>query len=252
MGIAEAPAKPGNGRGGGLSQDGLALWLVVAVAALSPLVLWAFWPRYLSPAATPGAHLHAHAATGTAWLALLVAQPWLVRTRRLAAHRALGRAGVLVGIGFIATGLVSAQRWLAGLDAGRLAREGGFLYLILGMTLMFAVALALGIRWRRSPAVHGRFMACTLLPLLDPVFGRLLGMHFPSLPATFLYQLPALMTMAGVLATLALTVPRAAPGRTGFLVFAGMSVLLFLLFFAVEHHPAWLACVAWLKSLTVG
>jgi hypothetical protein len=250
MGIAAGPARPG--RAGALSQDRLALWLMVAVLALGPLVALAFWPGYLAPSATPAAHLHAHAATGTAWLVLLLVQPLLVRHRSFAVHRALGRVGVVVGIAFIATGLLSAQRWLTGLDAARFAREGGFLYLILGMTLMFAVALALGIRWRRSPAVHGRFMACTLLPLLDPVFGRLMGANFPSLPAAFLYQLPALLAMAATLVALALTLPRAAAGRGAFLAFAWASVLLFVLFFAVERHPAWLACVAWLRTAVGG
>lgn len=251
MGNAAGPARPGMGPGA-LSQDRLALWLVVAVAVLSPLVVWAFWPRYLSPSATTGAHLHAHAAMGTAWLVLLVAQPLLVRSRRFAAHRTLGRVGAVVGIGFVVTGLLSAQRWLAGLDAVRLAREGGFLYMILGMTLMFAVALALGIRWRRSPGIHGRFMACTVLPLLDPVCGRILGAHFPALPADFLYQAPALLAMTGVLAVLARTASRAAPGRSAFLAFAWGSILLFLLFFVIQHHPAWMACVGWLRAATAG
>lgn len=250
MGIAAGPARPG--RAGALSQDRLALWLMLAVVALGPLVAWAFWPRYLAPSATPAVHLHAHAVTGTAWLLLLLGQPLLVRNRRFAAHRALGRVGVVVGLAFIATGLLSAQRWLTGLDAARLAREGGFLYLILGMTLMFAVALALGIRWRRSPAVHGRFMASTLLPLLDPVFGRLMGANFPSLPAAFLYQLPALLAMAATLAAMAITLPRAAAGRSAFVAFAWASVLLFVLFFVVERQPAWLACVVWLRTAVGG
>lgn len=250
MGIGAGPAWPG--RTGARSQERLALCLMLAVVALGPLVAVAFWPRYLAPSATPAVHLHVHAVTGTAWLFLLLVQPMLVRDRRFAAHRALGRAGMVVGIAFVATGLLSAQRWLTGLDAARLAREGGFLYLILGMTLMFAVALALGIRWHRSPAVHGRFMACTLLPLLDPVFGRLMGASFPSLPAAFLYQLPALLAMAAALAAMALTLPRAAGGRGAFLAFAWASVLLFVLFFAVERHPAWLACVAWLRTAVGG
>lgn len=250
MGMAAGPALPG--RAGALSQERLALWLMLAVVALGPLVALAFWPRYFAPSATPAVHLHAHAVTGTAWLLLLLGQPLLVRNRRFAAHRALGRVGVVVGLAFIATGLLSAQRWLTGLDAARLAREGGFLYLILGMTLMFAVALALGIRWRRSPAVHGRFMASTLLPLLDPVFGRLMGANFPSLPAAFLYQLPALLAMAATLAAMALTLPRAAAGRGAFLAFAGASILLFVLFFVVERQPAWLACVAWLRTVVGG
>lgn len=250
MGIGAGPARPG--RPGALSQDRLALWLLIAVVALGPLVALAFWPRYLAPSATPAAHLHAHAVTGTAWLILLLVQPLLVRDRRFAAHRVLGRVGVVVGLAFVATGLLSAQRWLTGLDVARFAREGGFLYLILGMTLMFAVALALGVRWHHSPAVHGRFMASTLLPLLDPVFSRLMGASFPSLPADFLYQLPALLVMAATLAALALTLPRAAAGRGAFLAFAWASVLPFLLFFAVERHPAWLACVGWIRAAVGG
>jgi hypothetical protein len=234
-----------------LHQDRLALWLVVAVAALCPLVVWAFWPRYLSPSATAALHTHAHAVLGTTWLLLLVAQPLLVRARRFAAHRGLGRVGVLVGIAFVASSVVSAQRWIAGLDEARIAQEGGFLYMILGMALMFAAALVLGIAWRRSPAVHGRFMACTLLPLLDPVFARILGFHFPPLPAAFLYQAPALLATIGVLAALALTLPRAASGRTAFLAFAWVSTLLFLLFFAIERHPAWLAFVAWFRAVAI-
>jgi hypothetical protein len=95
-------------------------------------------------------------------------------------------------------------------------------------------------------------MACTLLPLLDPVFGRLMGGNFPSLPATFLYQLPALLAIAAALAAMALTLPRTTAGRSAFLAFAWASILLFVLFFAVERQPAWLACVAWLRTAVGG
>lgn len=248
---AARPARTGNGPGRGLHQDRLALWLVVAVVVLCPLVAWAFWPRYLAPSATAALHTHMHALLGTAWLLVLLAQPLLVRARRFAAHRALGRMGVLLGIAFVASSVVSAQRWIAGLDAQQFESEGFFLYMILGMALMFAAALVLGIAWRRSPAVHGRFMACTLLPLLDPVLARILGFHFPPLPAAFLYQVPALLATIGVLAMLALTLPRAAPGRTAFLVFAWVSTLLFLLFFAIERNSGWLAFVAWFRAMAL-
>src|SRR5690606_31575116 len=123
--------------------------------------------------------------------------------------------------------------------------------MILATTLVFAAALWLGVLWRKSPAVHGRFMACTLLPLLDPVFARILGMHFPPLPAEFLYQVPALSATVVVLAVLLASLPRNAPGRGHFAWCAGISTALFLLFFAIEHDRTWLAFVAWFRALPI-
>src|SRR5690606_25646842 len=94
----EAITAGGIGRRPASALDRLAGWLVVAVLLLWPLVLVAFWPLYLSRVGEADAYRHAHAMAGTAWLLLLVVQPLLVRARRYAAHRLVGRAGVVVGV----------------------------------------------------------------------------------------------------------------------------------------------------------
>lgn len=234
-----------------LGLDGLALGLGIAALGLLPLAAWAFWPRYLSQVGSADGYTHAHAILGTAWLFLLAIQPWLARTRRWPLHRALGRAGIAVGAAFVVSGLLSSHRGLVRMDADEFASHGFFVYMPLAMTAIFAMALLLGIAWRRSPAVHGRFMACTALPLLDPVFARILGFHLPPLPAEFLYQVPATLATALVLGALAGSLPGNAPGRGGFLLFACATMSLFLLFFAIPYSQAWLAFVEWFRALPI-
>src|SRR5256885_15767933 len=65
-------------------------------AALFLVALIAFWPSYLSRIARASGYTHLHAATASAWMLLLVAQPLAIRTRRLAWHRALGRASYVL------------------------------------------------------------------------------------------------------------------------------------------------------------
>lgn len=227
----------------------LATSTALAALVLLPLAAWAFWPRYLSRPGTVDGYTHAHAALGSAWLLLLLAQPWLVRVRRWALHRWLGRAGLIVGAAFVVWGVLTAHRALVRMDAETFARDGFFVYMPLAMTAIFAAALCLAMAWRASPPVHGRFMACTLLPLLDPVFARILGFHFPPLPAEALYQLPALLAMVGTLVWLELTLPPRIRGRGAFVLFAVGSTTLYLAFFLVEHNRAWLAFVAWFRGL---
>lgn len=201
----------------------------LSVVALSLLVLagFAFWPAYLSRLSEATAYTHVHAGLGTAWLLLLALQPWLVQLGQHGWHRRLGRAGVAVGAGFVVSGVLVAHASVARMTAEQLAGEGRYVYLPLAMAVMFAAALALAVRWRRSPPVHGRFMAATGLALLDPLFARLLFFYGPALPHPALHQGPAFLAILGVLLWLLRSLPRASPGRAAFRGYAiGVFVLL--------------------------
>lgn len=225
------------------------LRLSLFALALLALAVAAFWPGYLSKLGTAGRYTHVHAALGTAWLLLLVAQPLLIRASLRSWHRLLGRIGVLVGAAFFASGILVAHRSIARLDADQFAREGGFVYLPLAMAAIFAVALVLAVAWRRTPALHGRFMAATVLPLLDPLFARLLFRYAPPLPAEFLYQVPALALSTAILAALYVSLPATSRGRPTFAYFALGAVAMFAGFFVVPTTSAWQAFATWFRAL---
>lgn len=89
--------------------------------ALFVVALIAFRPTYLSRA--PGAsraYTHLHALTAALRMLILIVQPFLVRSRRLSLHRAVGRATyvvaplVLLGIVLLANNRirhVAAEGW---------------------------------------------------------------------------------------------------------------------------------------------
>lgn len=230
-------------------SSALTLRLPLAAAALLVLSAFAFWPQYLSRLGAADGYTHAHAALGTCWLLLLIVQPWLVRRRARRRHRLLGRLGGLAGAAFFVTGVLVAHRSLVRLNPEQLAREGGYVYLPLSMAALFGAALLLGILWRSVPPVHGRFMAATALPLLDPLFARILDFYFPPLPALFLYQVPAFTLATAVLAGLAVTLREPARGRRAFGLFAAGSVAVLLLFFVVPESATWFRFVLWFRSL---
>lgn len=223
--------------------------LTLVALALLILAPVAFWPGYVSRIGAADGHTHAHAALGTAWLVLLAVQPMLARTSRVGWHRRLGRWGVLVGVGFVVSSLLVAHRSLARMNAEQFANEGRFVYLPLAMAVLFAVALGMGVRWRRTPSIHGRYMAATMLPLLDPLFARLLSQYAAPLPMPWLHQLPAFVVMAGALVMLRGTLPPASPGRTSFSTFCVGALLLLMGFFVVPQTHAWASICAAFRAL---
>ncbi len=236
-------------RPGSHGHDRLATTVALASACLLLLAIPAFWPDYLGKFGDAHGHTHAHALLGTAWLALLVVQPLLIRARRRSAHRLLGGIGLVVGLAFIVSGVLLTHHNLGRMSDEAFARFGHFAWLPLSMTAIFAAALALAIAWRRVPGAHGRFMAVTALPLLDPLFARLLHHYAPPLPAWYLYQAPAFALATAVLFVLWARWPGRLPGRRIFAVFAVLAVLVLLGYFATPGCAAWLDLVDAFRAL---
>lgn len=227
----------------------LPIRLAVLAAALLALAVPAFWPQYLSKPASADRYTHVHAALGLLWLLALIAQPLLIRARELQAHRVLGRVAAGIGAAFVVSGLAVTHHRVSALGPEALLADGFGYYLPFVMAAIFAAALSLGLRWRRSMPVHARFMACTGLTLLDPVFGRLLFFHGPHLPWDPLYQVPSFLVMALVLFELHRTLPRATPGRSAFGAFALAAVLALAVYFLLPQSAAWAAFLEAFRSL---
>lgn len=128
-------------------------------------------------------------------------------------------------------------------------REGRFVYLPPAMASMFAMALALAVRWRHSAAAHGMFMAATPLPLLDPLFARLLFFYAPPLPAEALYQVPAFALSVAVTLAMLVSLPALSPARRSFQYFSAGVTAIPLGFFVVPHTTSWQSFAAWFRAL---
>jgi len=122
-----------------------------------------------SPALSP--LLHIHGLIGTIWIALYVGQTVLVGSGQVHLHRRLGVFGGVLAASLVAVG------WLTGVTAAA-ARGGGadaialFSFPVIA-SMVFALLVLLGVRFRQRPEVHKRFMLLANISVVIPAIARL-------------------------------------------------------------------------------
>lgn len=218
--------------------------------ALIPLfAVWGFWVTYFTrPVETLVRLDHVHGIAMFGWCLMLIVQAALIRSHRRPIHRTVGRLSyVLAPLIVISTIMLANFR----LDARGLTPQAlYFLALQIFMLLQFAVFYVQAIRHRRNSPVHARYMVCTALPLLDPIFARIIGVNFiPFEQAGYLIQY--LTFGATDLILLVLIVRDWVEERRHDVFLPALGVVLVTqlpIFFAVES-AAWMRFAAWFMSL---
>jgi hypothetical protein len=171
-----APRKPTLNANVVLYQNSVWLFAAFACAALV-----AFWPSYYSRLPMqPTLYAHAHGLTMTAWCAMLVAQAWLIRSGRRPLHRQIGAFSYILvpGITIATIAFVHVRMPPAPLlDSLSLYS----LALMVNAVVAFLLIYGLAVYHRRQPAVHARYMLCTIFPLFTPITDRLIGRHVPAI-----------------------------------------------------------------------
>jgi hypothetical protein len=224
----------------------------IIVAALIPFVVLAFWPLYLSrPFAAVDWYTHLHAVAGSLWLALLIAQPAAIHTRRFALHRVLGRISYLLATLFAVSAVLLSHHRLASMNDASFLTDGFAHYLPFYATVVFLLAYGLGLWFRRKPAVHGRFMLCTAIPVVDPVLGRVLAFYLPPLPSPWLYQVVTFSIATAIAGMLVFTYRGSASARRALLGYFVVLVLLEIGWFVFSPTAAWLEAVRWFRGLAL-
>lgn len=146
----------------------------------------AFWPTYLSKPTESSGYTHAHAATATLWMVLLILQSWAIGSRRVALHRFFGKCSYVLAPLLVLSVTLLAHSRIKGISGEAYALQTYILYLQLSLALLFATSYGLAIWNRKSVARHSRFMVCTALTLVDPVLIRIMFWIDPT--PTWNYQ----------------------------------------------------------------
>jgi hypothetical protein len=117
--------------------------------------------------------VHVHGALAMAWILLFVAQPLLVRWRRVAWHRNIGRLGLPLAVAIVLT-MVPAGFYQATRDAAAGAGPTGISAMLGVLTsgVLFALLVTAGIIARRDREAHARWMLLATLVLLWPAWFR--------------------------------------------------------------------------------
>jgi hypothetical protein len=161
------------GRGGLIDKY---FYLAMALLMIA-ITVWGFGHTVndvlFKPAVPRPRILWVHAAVFSGWLLLFLLQSALVRTHNVRLHRTLGWFVAGVGVAMIPLGIVTAI--VLGRFDIRVLHEAGadvFEFISFGDMAIFATWLALGIYWRRKPALHRPIFFIATCGLIGAAFGR--------------------------------------------------------------------------------
>ncbi|MBB6093660.1 hypothetical protein HNQ60_002541 [Povalibacter uvarum] len=154
---------------------------LLIVLALVAFVVVGFAPSYylriLTAPPPLTTLLHVHAVVFTLWMALFLGQVGLVAAHRVDLHRKLGIAsavfaGIVVTVGVLSVFKTAISNHVS--PSGLAPPQ----FSIIGFTSigLFAVFIALGIAYRRRPALHRRFMILGFIASISPATARILRM----------------------------------------------------------------------------
>lgn len=123
--------------------------------------------------------MHLHGVTLLLWCAMLIVQPYLIRTRRYALHKRVGKLSYVLVPLIVLTTLDLFHFRLR--DAAMGPVDLAFVALVVNALIAFLILYGLAIYHRKTPAIHARYMICTVFPMFTPVTDRIINIHFPFL-----------------------------------------------------------------------
>lgn len=235
----------------GIAASRPGLWGVRAwpwILLLLCVAVLGFWKPYFSRLDTAQGMAHLHAISMLTWIGMLVAQPLLIRTRRLVWHRRLGKASYVVAPLVVVSALILAQLRISQATPETLPFQQFILFLGVSASVLFALIWGLGVFYRREPALHARYMAGTALTLIDPSMARVLIFWIPSVPPPF-YQFITFGLVYTILLVLIALDRKSKRGRSALWVLLGLFVALHASIVLVPGTSAWQQFAGWYAGL---
>lgn len=146
------------------------------LAALS-VVLLGFWPTFYQPRTSGTTLRNVHGVTSTLWYAALVVQPWLVTNGYVRWHRRVAVVVIALLPIVTVTALMNTRVMLTRGALPPIARPL-IAYLDVTLVALFVVLFLLGLRNRKTPAAHKRYMVSTAFVGFPPAITRFVARQF--------------------------------------------------------------------------
>ena len=111
---------------------------------------------------------------------MLIIQPYLIKSRNLAVHRLIGKFSYVVAPLVVISVFLLAHQTIKYKPKEIMPIRTYVLYLQVSLAFLFGVIYLFAIYFKKTKAVHSRFMAATALTFVDPIFARLLFIIAPN------------------------------------------------------------------------
>lgn len=140
---------------------------------LIPLIFAGFYKSYFQPfpnfTKKIDVWLHIHSVIATLWVAILIAQPFLITNKKVAWHRKIGKLSYIV---FPLLIFSFIPRIIQMYNAG----DFKYLFFPVADGCLLILFYSLSIYYKKKAVKHMRYMIALALVLLGPTFGRI-GPH---------------------------------------------------------------------------
>ncbi len=225
--------------------------------ALLLLAIVAFWEPYFSHIfsgdyrTVASNYKHFHVVMAVSWLAMLMTQPYLIRTGRRPLHRQIGKLSYALGPLMVLSIVLLAHSQMVTFEEQLDPRRHFILFIQLGFAWFFAVLYGLAMFYRRIPTIHARYMILTGILLIEPVLVRVFKFNLSFIEWSVPYQVVTWPMVDLLLLAIIVAERRQESGRR---VFQGALVAFVayqMLHLTVTDTQAWIQFAGWFANLPI-
>lgn len=142
--------------------------------ALAVVALVGFWKSYFSKlfGGDVTNYMHFHAVLMTVWISALISQPILIKNKKAAIHRAIGKATyVVLPLMFLSVILLAHSR-MREIPADDV---GAILFIPFKDLIIIGIFYSIAIANKNKMAIHARAMIATGIACIEPALARAMG-----------------------------------------------------------------------------
>jgi hypothetical protein len=216
---------------------------------LAILVILGFWPSYFAKfidgTADFNFYFHFHAAMAASWVILLVVQPILIRNKKTALHKTIGKLTyILLPLFFLSVILLKHNRIGGEVSLGL----GASLWLQLKDLVIIGIMYGIAIWHKKKIQIHARAMIATGIVFIEPSLGRfIINVFYPNDFITgFIVTIVLLYALLLILIFLE---RKQSKGRWIFPLVGVLYILFHWLYLFKISFPAWDAFAEWFALL---
>ena len=213
------------------------------------LVFLGFWPSYFSRffngTLDYSGYFHFHAVIVLLWMAVLITQPILIRNKKFAIHRVIGKSTYLL-FPLIIVSVVLLTHSLIPIYEGDLAKV---LFVPFKDLFTLSIAYGIAIYFRHNIEIHARGMIATGIIFIEPALARFSFRIFGNGSFDSMAYILTVCFMYVVLIILIVVERKRKSGRWVFPLILGLLILVHSIRIFSIRLGFWESFVDWFASL---
>lgn len=219
---------------------------------LVAIMFLGFWPTYFSKyfdgTANFNLYFHFHFMMASLWIGLLIVQPLLIKKKKLAIHKQIGKLSFIILPLFIISVILLKHHQIGGKVTEGL---GASLWLQLKDIIIISVMYTIAIVNRHTIQIHARAMIATGIVFIEPTLGRFIILTVLPEPNFILGLGITVAIMYTLIISLIIIERKQTSGRWVFPLLLLLFMVFHYLIFNQVSFPLWDSFAKWFVELPI-